>query len=176
MHIQGIQESDPRTFRKTLGHFASGITVITTVYEDIVHGMTANAFCSISLEPPLVLVSVDNRSFMHRILELSARYGVSVLSKDQELLSRHFAGQSQERLKIPFVWYEGCPLIEGSVAHLTCHVIDVHPAGDHTLYIGQVEHLGYSDEGAPLLFYGGKYHTLEVQIRDYALLNDPSWW
>jgi flavin reductase (DIM6/NTAB) family NADH-FMN oxidoreductase RutF len=69
-----------------------------------------------------------------------------------------------------------CPLIEGTVAQLICRVIDVHPAGDHTLYIGQVEHLGYADGGIPLLFYGGQYRTLEVQVRDYRLLNDPSWW
>lgn len=176
MHIRSVQESDTRLFRKTLSHFASGVTVITTMHEGIVHGMTANAFCSVSLEPPLVLVSVDNRSHMYRLLTQSRRYGVSVLSKDQEALSRHFAGRSQEGLQVPFVWHEGCPLIEGAVAQLTCKVIDVHPAGDHTLYIGRVEHLGYADDCAPLLFYGGKYHTLEVQIRDYILLNDPSWW
>ena len=164
MSIRSIQESDPLTFRKTLGHFASGVTVITTMHEGIVHGMTANAFCSVSLEPPLVLISVDNRSRMHRLLTQSGRYGVSILAKGQEVLSRHFAGWSQEGLKIPFAWHEGCPLIEGAVAQLTCKVINTLPAGDHTLYLGQVEQLGYAEESAPLLFYAGKYHTLEVQI------------
>jgi flavin reductase (DIM6/NTAB) family NADH-FMN oxidoreductase RutF len=176
MHIRSIQESDPRTFRKALGHFATGVTVITTVHEGCVHGMTANAFCSVSLEPPLVLVSVDNRSHMHRLLRQSGRYGVSILARGQEMLSRHFAGRPQEGLQVPFCWHEGYPLIEGSIAQLTCKVVNAHPAGDHTLYIGQVEQIGYSDENAPLLFYGGKYHTLEVQIWDYALLNEPSWW
>jgi flavin reductase (DIM6/NTAB) family NADH-FMN oxidoreductase RutF len=176
MHMQSIQESHPRLFRQALGQFATGVTVITTMHEGIVHGMTANAFCSVSLEPPLVLVSVDTRSHMHRLLTQSRRYGVSVLSKDQEELSRHFAGRSQEGLRVPFTWHDGYPLIEGAVAHLTCQVIDVHPAGDHTLFIGRVEHLGYADNCAPLLFYGGKYHRLEVQIRDYVLLNDVSWW
>lgn len=176
MSIQSMQDNASLTFRKALGHFASGVTVITTVHEGIVHGMTANAFCSVSLEPPLVLVSVDNRSHMHRLLAQSKRYGASVLSKDQEALSQHFAGRSQEGLPVPFSWHEGYPLIEGSIAQLTCRVVNAHPAGDHTLYVGQVEWFEYSDERAPLLFYGGRYHTLEVQIWDYLLLNDPSWW
>ncbi len=176
MHMQSIYESNPRLFRQTLGQFATGVTVITTLDEGRVHGMTANAFCSVSLDPPLVLVSVDTRSHMHRLLTQSRYYGVSILSKDQEGLSRHFVGRSQEGLQVPFVWHEGCPFIERAVAHVTCQVIDVHPAGDHTLYIGQVEHLGYAGDRVPLLFYGGKYHRLEVQIRDYGLLNDPSWW
>jgi flavin reductase (DIM6/NTAB) family NADH-FMN oxidoreductase RutF len=166
MHVWSIQESDPRLFRQTLGHFATGVTVITTVHEGIVHAMTANAFCSVSLEPPLVLISVDNRNHMHRLLARSGRYGVSILARSQEALSQHFAGRSQEGLQVPFVWHEGCPLIEGAVAQLTCKVINAHPSGDHTLYLGQVEQLGYSDESAPLLFYGGKYHTLEAQIWD----------
>lgn len=176
MYMRSIQESNPRLFRQTLGQFATGVIVITTRHEGRVHGMTANAFCSVSLDPPLVLVAIDNRSHMHRLLAQSRRYGVSILSKEQEALSRHFAGWPQEGLHVPFVWYDNCPLIEGAVAHLTCRVIDVHPAGDHTLYIGQVEQLGYADDRVPLLFYGGRYHTLHVQIRDYLLLNDPSWW
>ena len=164
MYVWSLQERDPRMFRQALGRFASGVTVITTMHEGIVHGMTANAFCSVSLEPPLVLISVDNRSRMHRLLAQSGRYGVSILAKSQEALSRHFAGWSQEGLQVPFVWHEGCPLIEGAVAHLTCKVIHAQPCGDHTLYIGHVEQLGYSQESAPLLFYAGKYHTLEVHI------------
>ena len=176
MAIQSIQESDPRTFRKALGHFASGVTVITTVQEGRVRGMTATAFCAVSFEPPLVLVCVENQRHMHRLLRQSGCYGVSILARSQEALSRHFAGRSQEGLQVPFVWYEGCPLIGGAVAHLICKVITAHPAGDHTLYIGQVEYLGYSDEGAPLLFYRGKYQTLEGHIWGSVLLNDPSWW
>ncbi len=134
------------------------------------HGMTANAFCSVSLEPPLVLVSVDNRSHMHTFLAQSGRYGVSVLARDQEWLSRHFSGQSQEHLQVSFTWYEDYPLIEGSLAQLICKVVHVYPAGDHTLYIGQVERLAYSSNGDPLLFYAGKYQALEAQSSDYLNL------
>ena len=138
-HLYSRQESDSRVFRQTLGRFATGVTVITTIYEGSVHGMTANAFCSVSLEPPLVLISVETHRQMHRLLAQSRRYAVSILSKDQEEIARHFAGKSQERLPVPFVWHEGYPLIKGAIAYVTCQVIDVHPAGDHTLYIGQVD-------------------------------------
>jgi len=176
MYVQSLQ-NDSSLFRKTMGHFASGVTIITTVYEGIVRGMTANAFCSVSLEPPLVLVSVNNHSHMHTCLAQSGFYGISILARDQELLSRHFAGRPQERLDVPFVWYEGCPLIEGSVAQLTCKVVGAQLAGDHTLYIGQVESLRCSDKRAPLLFYGGKYQSLDVQISDNSFLYyEPSWW
>ena len=160
MYVQS-KPNDPAAFRKVLGHFASGVTIITTVYEKRVHGMTANAFCSVSLEPPLVLVSVRNQSHMHTLLAQSRRYGVSVLARDQEALSRYFSGRSQELLQIPFAYYEGCPLIEGSLAWLICTVVHAYPAGDHTLYVGQVESLAYSAHSAPLLFYAGEYRTLE---------------
>lgn len=153
----GIQESDARLFRQTLRRFATGVTVITTMDEGSVHGMTANAFCFVSLEPPLVLISVGKHTQMHHLLARSRHYAVSILSKDQEELARHFAGQSQEGLAVPFVWHEGSPLIKGAIAYITCRVIDMHPVGDHTLYIGQVDHFGSAEEQAPLLYYSGKY-------------------
>jgi flavin reductase (DIM6/NTAB) family NADH-FMN oxidoreductase RutF len=119
--------------------------------------MTANAFCSVSLEPPLVLISVETRRQMHRLLAQSRRYAVSILSRDQEELARHFAGKSQEGLPVPFVWRQGYPRIKGAIAYVTCQIIDVHSVGDHTLYIRQVEHLSFAEEQAPLLYYGGKY-------------------
>jgi flavin reductase (DIM6/NTAB) family NADH-FMN oxidoreductase RutF len=173
--MDGMQ-IDPMLFRKTLGHFASGVAVVTTVHEGTVHGMTANAFSSVSLHPPLVLISMDNRTRMHALLQQTRRYGVSILTRNQEPLSRHFGGRPQQELEVPFSWQRDCPLIEEAVAQLVCRVIDIHPAGDHTLYIGQVEYLDCSDSDAPLLFYSGKYRTLDVQITDYTVVNDPSWW
>ncbi len=100
--------------------------------------MTANAFVSVSLDPPLVLVSLDNRSYMHKILPSAGYYGVSVLAENQERLSNHFAGRTQEGLHIRFTTRENIPLMEGAVAYFAVKVIDVHPAGDHTLYVGRV--------------------------------------
>ena len=144
---------NPREFRNALGRFASGVTVITAHHEDHTHGMTANAFVSVSLDPPLVLVSLDNRSNMHRILPNAKRYGVSVLAEGQEALSNHFAGQSIPGVNFSFHMRQGIPLLEGAVAHFSVEVTDVHPAGDHTLYLGRVEHFEAHDR-KPLLFLG----------------------
>lgn len=165
MELDKQGQVNPREFRKVLGRFASGVTVITTVHEGSTYGMTANAFVSVSLDPPLVLISVDNRSKMHKILPCSKCYGVSILSDKQEDLSKHFAGRRKESTEVPFVSRYDMPLLDGAMAHLVCRVVDEHPAGDHTLYIGQVEYLAYED-GAPLLFYTGTYRNLEVQFWD----------
>lgn len=124
--------------------------------------MTANAFVSVSLNPPLVLVSVDNRATMHQILPITCRYGVSVLAEGQEKLSNHFAGRTIEGLHIRFTERLGMPLLEGAVAYFIVQVIDAHPAGDHTLFIGRVEHFEARDD-RPLLFYSGKYQQLELE-------------
>jgi flavin reductase (DIM6/NTAB) family NADH-FMN oxidoreductase RutF len=153
---------DSRQFRNALGRFASGVTVVTTQYEDRPHGMTANAFVSVSLNPPLVLVSVDNRATMHRLLPMTGRYGISVLAEGQENLSNHFAGRSVEGLHIRFTERLGVPLLEGAVAYFVVRVVDAHTAGDHTLFIGEVEHFEARDD-RPLLFYSGKYQQLRTE-------------
>jgi flavin reductase (DIM6/NTAB) family NADH-FMN oxidoreductase RutF len=152
-------EFNTRHFRNALGRFASGVTVVTAYHRDHPHGMTANAFVSVSLDPPLVLVSLDNRSFMHGILPGIGRYGVSVLAENQEPLSNHFAGRPVDEIDVRFVARDGVPLLDGAVAHFIVRVIDAHPAGDHTLYIGHVEHFESHDH-RPLLFYAGNYRQL----------------
>jgi flavin reductase (DIM6/NTAB) family NADH-FMN oxidoreductase RutF len=152
---------DTIQFRSALGRFASGVTVVTAQHEEHPHGMTANAFVSVSLDPPLVLVSLGNRSNMHRILPAIGRYGVTVLAEDQEALSNHFAGRPVDGLHIPFIMRHGVPLLDGGVAHFVVQVVDAHAAGDHTLYIGRVEYFEWRDD-KPLLFYSGKYQRLSV--------------
>ena len=162
--VQAVVPFDSRQFRSALGRFASGVTVVTARYEDQTHGMTANAFVSVSLDPPLVLVSLDNRSYMHRILPAVGRYGVSVLAEDQERLSNHFAGRTIEGIHIRFLSRKDIPLLEGAVAYFVVRILDAHPAGDHTLYIGLVEHFESRDE-RPLLFYAGRYQNLRQNIK-----------
>jgi flavin reductase (DIM6/NTAB) family NADH-FMN oxidoreductase RutF len=157
--VEGSHPFNQHELRSAFGRFASGVTVVTTQHEEHAHGMTANAFISVSLEPPLVLVSVANRANLHRILPSVGRYGVSVLAEDQEALSNHFAGRTVEGLHIPFIMRKGVPLLDGAVAHFIVQVVDAHPAGDHTLYIGQVEHFEWRDD-KPLLFFAGKYRRL----------------
>ena len=148
-----------REFRNTLARFATGVTVVTAVENGKTHGMTANAFVSVSLDPPLVLVSLDNRSHMHHVLPVARRYGISVLAEDQRALSDHFAGRSTEHNQVRFINRIGTPLLDGAVAYFAVKVADVHPAGDHTLYLGLVEYFESRDD-KPLLFYAGKYQQL----------------
>jgi flavin reductase (DIM6/NTAB) family NADH-FMN oxidoreductase RutF len=113
---------------------------------------------SVSLRPPLVLVSLG-RCRMAEMLPRTGRYGISVLAHDQEEFAAHFAAQRSASRPPEFVWHEGLPLLEGALAHVACRVVDVHAAGDHVLWIGEVEHLRHRD-GEPLLFYSGKFGTL----------------
>jgi flavin reductase (DIM6/NTAB) family NADH-FMN oxidoreductase RutF len=159
-------EQAARNLRQVMGRFATGVTVVTTVHRETIHGMTANAFLSVSLRPPLVLVSLG-RCRMSEMLPLTRRYGVSVLAHDQEHFAAHFAAQRQSPVEPSFVWHEGLPLLDGALAHLACRVVDVHPAGDHVLWIGEVEHLRHDDDGEPLLFYTGRFGTVrDLQTRD----------
>jgi flavin reductase (DIM6/NTAB) family NADH-FMN oxidoreductase RutF len=158
-------EAAARELRQVMGRFATGVTVVTTTDGDTIHGMTANAFMSVSLHPPLVLVSLG-RCRMGEMLPRTGRYGVSVLAHDQEHLAAHFAAQRVSRVEPTFAWHDGLPLLDGALAHLGCRVVDVHPAGDHVLWIGEVEHLRYRD-AEPLLFYTGRFGTLR-EVSDRA--------
>lgn len=150
---------DPRSFRNTLGRFATGVTVVTTAGPDGVHGMTANAFTSVSIDPPLVLVAVAKQARMHAHLLAARRHGVSVLSVEQEALAWHFAGRHREGLSVPLVWKRDVPLLQHALAHLVCTVESTYPGGDHTLFVSRVEELWHRD-GSPLTFYRGRFFGL----------------
>ena len=161
-------EEAVREFRKVMGRFATGVTVVTTIERDTVHGMTANGFLSVSLRPPLVLVSLG-RCRMNELLPRSGRYGISVLAHDQQHFAAHFAAQKPSPVEPTFTWQNGLPLLEGALAHLVCRVVDVHRAGDHVLWIGEVEYLDHRDD-EPLLFYTGRFGTM----REISERADPS--
>jgi len=158
-------EGDPAiAFRRTLGMFATGVTVLTTRKGESVHGMTANAFMSVSLQPPLVLVSIDRRARMSELLHEGTRIGVNVLESCQSALSDHFAGRAVEGTPEPlFELVHDTPLVEGALAHLVAKVVRSYWGGDHSLFLGQVEFARYGD-GEPLLFHGGRYERL---VRDH---------
>lgn len=150
---------DQKDFRNTLGRFATGVTVVTTQHEGQIHGITVNAFMSVSLDPPLVLVSIDKKAKAHETLAETSHYGVSLLQAEQEVLSNHFAGWSVDGLEIPYSFVNNFPLIDGAVGNLICRIVNRVDAGDHTLQIGEVEYLNWQDD-APLLYYAGKYGRL----------------
>jgi flavin reductase (DIM6/NTAB) family NADH-FMN oxidoreductase RutF len=159
--VAGGEGDDPAVaLRRTLGMFATGVTVITTRKGEQVHGMTANAFMSVSLEPPLVLISVDRRTRMNTLLYEGGHYGVSVLCDTQSALSDRFAGREADGLPEPrFSLVQQTPLVDGALAHFVARVARSYWGGDHSLFLGRVVYARHR-EGAPLLFHGGRYERL----------------
>jgi flavin reductase (DIM6/NTAB) family NADH-FMN oxidoreductase RutF len=158
-------------FRHALGRFASGVTVLTVRGEHgQPHGMTASAFCSVSLEPPLVLVCVDHQARTHRLMQKADFFGINVLREDQRDLSEYFARRERdaeqpgaERLGVHYKnTANGTPMLDRALAEIECRLVAAHPAGDHTVYVGQVEEL-HSHEGEPLIYFRGAYRALRAE-------------
>ena len=167
---EGLEGDPAVAFRKTLGMFATGVTVLTTRVAEQVHGMTANAFMSVSLRPPLVLISIDRRAKMGALLHEGTRFGVSVLEAKQTGLSDRFAGRTADDLpEAAFELVHETPLVEGALAHLVARVVRSYWGGDHSLFLGQVEFARYG-EGRPLLFHGGRYERLIEDPQVFSLL------
>jgi flavin reductase (DIM6/NTAB) family NADH-FMN oxidoreductase RutF len=150
-------------FRKAMGCFATGVTIITVDLDAEIHGMTANAFASVSLDPPLVLVCVDHNTRTHAHLHARKRFGINVLGEGQRAISEYYArverdhehaeaeaGASFDRTK------HGTPMLHGALAFLECRLHSAQVAGDHTIFIAEVEDVVVR-EGEPLLFFRGKY-------------------
>jgi len=154
---------DSETFRSVLGRFASGVTIVTARDDEgIDHGMTVSAFCSLSLEPPLVLLCVAHDASMHDLLLRHPRFGISILSSNQEAYSRRFAAEESNRFDgMAYSRGEsGVVLLEDALAHLECAAREHYDAGDHTVFIAEVER-AEARHGRPLLYYRGGYAQLE---------------
>ncbi|HXG42432.1 MAG TPA: flavin reductase family protein [Dehalococcoidia bacterium] len=156
---------DRDLFRRVMGQFATGVTIVTTRLGDHLHGSTANAFTSVSLEPLLVLVCLDKKGDTHDLVRQSGIYAVNILSEEQEELSRAFARKDPDnphRLdSVPHRYaVTGAPIIEGCLAYLDCRVVDEVEAGDHTIFLGRVEEAAINADGRPLLFFRGRYCRL----------------
>lgn len=156
-------------FRRTLGMFATGVTVITTLLDEQIHGMTANAFMSVSLQPPLIVISVDRRARMNALLREDVRFGVSVLEERQSALSDRFAGRTGDGPEPEFELVHETPLVEGALAHLVARIVRSYWGGDHSLFLGRVEYVRYG-EGTPLLFHGGGYGRVVGNPRVFSSL------
>jgi flavin reductase (DIM6/NTAB) family NADH-FMN oxidoreductase RutF len=154
---------DPDDFRHVLGHFASGVTIITTCDADQrPTGLTASAFTSLSLDPPLVLVCVDHKSQSYPALRERGRFAVNFLCLEHESLSRKFASTRLDKFEgVPHrVSDLGLPLIEGALAPIECTDSAMHVEGDHTIFVGRVERAGVAAGGEPLLYFRGHYTRL----------------
>lgn len=161
-------EIEPDVFRAVMGHFVTGVSVVTALDGDRPFGITVNALSSVSLQPPLVMVALDRRRFLTPIVRTEGRYAVNILGEDQQALSDCFAGAPVTPGRDEFcaaAWHPGqtgLPLLDGAIATLECTVVETFSAGDHDLFIGRVDTLGSrSGEAMPLLYYRRRYLRIE---------------
>jgi flavin reductase (DIM6/NTAB) family NADH-FMN oxidoreductase RutF len=160
MSVLKKETVDGKLFRRVMGRFTTGVTVITAEAEGAVRGMTANAFMSGSLSPQLCLVSIAKKARMHGALEAAGHFGVSILAQGQEAISQHFAGQGVADPELLFEHMGGVPVIANVSAAVAAIVEAQHDCGDHTIFIGRIVGLR-DDERAPLVYHAGKYATLQ---------------
>jgi flavin reductase (DIM6/NTAB) family NADH-FMN oxidoreductase RutF len=155
-----------KDFRDALGVFATGVTVVTTSGEEHAYGMTANAFSSLSLDPPMVLVCVRTGAEGSEHIDRNRVFAVNILAAEQEPLSRYFSSKDRPRGRDAFrevahtVAVTGSPILDGVVGYLDCSLSASHTAGDHEIFVGEVLTLGSNAEVGPLLFHGGSYRFL----------------
>jgi flavin reductase (DIM6/NTAB) family NADH-FMN oxidoreductase RutF len=153
---------DSREIRNIMGHFATGVTIVTT--RDSAgspFGLTVNSFTSLSLNPPLVVVCIDKAAQCYSCFEESKVFAVNVLSEDQEELSSRFATKGIEKFG-EIKWHRGennVPLLDGSIGTIECKIVNSYEGGDHTIYLGEIVSAN-ATEDRPLLFFKGKYHRL----------------
>jgi flavin reductase (DIM6/NTAB) family NADH-FMN oxidoreductase RutF/ubiquinone/menaquinone biosynthesis C-methylase UbiE len=157
---------EPAEFRKVLGQFATGVTLVTTTHEGTPHAMTVNSFSSVSLDPPLVLFCADKRSRTNGAVRESGVFAVNILREQQREVSDLFAGKGTdvERLMLlteSDVAETGSPILRDVLGFMDCKVTQVHDAGDHVIYVGQVVAASRGEAGAPLLYYRGTYQVLD---------------
>jgi flavin reductase len=158
-------------FRRAMGCFATGVTIITVDDDGRVEGITANAFASVSLDPILVLVCVSHKARTHAHLHARKRFGINVLSEHQRRISEHYAlaerhpAHSEHEVGAKFERTEhGTPVLQGALAYLECRLETTHDAGDHTIFIAEVEDVVVR-EGRPLLYFQSAYYTIGSKLK-----------
>ena len=155
-------------FRAVLGRFPTGVTVVTTCDGARPSGVTVNAFASVSLDPPLVMVCIDKRSHLHDLVARMGFFAANILGAGQREVSRRFAGQTTDRndrfhLTPYHTGVTGAPILEGAIAHVECRLVAVYPGGDHSIFLGQVVALD-ATSGEPLAYYRARYGALEMDV------------
>jgi flavin reductase (DIM6/NTAB) family NADH-FMN oxidoreductase RutF len=153
-----------------MAHFATGVTIITVAYDGEVQGMTANAFTSVSLDPMLALVCVDQKARTHAHLHAKKRFGINVLSERQRAVAEHYARVDREPARAEreagatFAFTEhGTPVLHGAIAYLECRLQSTQDAGDHTIFIAEVEDVVVRG-GKPLLFFQSGYCAIGPEV------------
>ncbi|MBO6933750.1 MAG: flavin reductase family protein [Deltaproteobacteria bacterium] len=154
---------DAEAFKAAMRTWASGVTILTSVADGQIHGMTVSAFSSVSAQPPLVLVCANQASFTHEVIEVSQVFGVNVLAAGQEEISNRFAmGDAAHRFEgVPWTaGSTGTPLLDGALCNLECRVRNSYREGTHTIYIGEVMDSRVREDAAPLVYFDGGYRSI----------------
>ena len=164
---------DSRTFRQTVGHFATGVTVITTEVDGAIRALTANSFTAVSLDPPLVLFCVGKTTKTGRAIHAVKGFAVNILQRDQQDLSSYFAGGWTHPLPpaFSFLDWEGGPRLEGCAAAVGCSIHAIHDGGDHWIVVGRVQALHRTSCPSPLLFHGSRYACLGTTFESEILVS-----
>lgn len=152
---------DPLKFRKALGYFATGVTIVTGLTpERIPVGVTVNAFTSVSLDPPLILICLDNATGCLGAFCEGDKFCVNILGEDQQALSEDFAGPQEHKFKDRTfdTWESGCPILPGCLVNLECTRTETINGGDHFIVLGQVDRIEHASEGRPLLYFQSAYN------------------
>ncbi len=158
---------DSTQFRKIMSRFATGVTIVTSRSEDEIHGMTCNAFCSISMTPPTVIVCLSKNTRTERLIEKSQVFAVNILSDSQTTLSDRFAGRDKEfdeNRFDGFAWktaITGAPIFEGNLASLDCKLMNLFDGMSHTIYQGEVVAAEVNEDLRPIIFYQSRYMGLD---------------
>lgn len=153
---------DQAEFRRVLGHFASGVTVVTACQAGVCHGMTVSAFTSLSLEPPLILLCIDQRAHCHDVLLSAGTFVVNILAEDGEWLSRLFAGRDPDKFaKVRYrIGRAGAPMLDEALGVIECRVHSQYPGGDHSIFVGEVIATEVRRKSKPLLYFRSGYGQL----------------
>ena len=155
----------PELLRQVMRHWTTGVTVVTSRFGGLVHGMTVNSFTSVSIEPPVITVTLADQARTFSLVRESGVFAVTILAADQPLISDRFAGRTvadDERfVGLPvFSMVTGCPLIVGGLAYLDCRVAYAHSLGESTVFFGEVLAAQTEPDGEPLVYHNRGYHRL----------------
>jgi flavin reductase (DIM6/NTAB) family NADH-FMN oxidoreductase RutF len=167
--VEPISDEQQHLLRSMMARFATGVTIVAARQGPLLAGMTANAIASISINPPLMLASIGQRSETHAAIKASHSFAISVLADTQREVADCFA-QSTTAAKLQRFcdapWHEGetgSPILDGAIAYFDCRLVASHAGGDHSIFIGEIVGAGYDEAAEPLVWYGSRYRQLSPE-------------
>ncbi|MCT2536374.1 flavin reductase family protein [Aquibacillus koreensis] len=153
---------DNKLFRQAMSKFATGINIVTIRHNNVIHGMTVNAFMSVSLDPKLIAISIDEKASMYQLIQDTKEFGISILLEDQKDISMILAKQKAADKEIEYKDVNNIPVLKDALVTMSCKVDEMVPAGDHMIFIAEVTSIEVK-EGNPILYYNGKYRKVDKE-------------